>query len=92
MVFFTNKPMELITPEKGVSCKITGYTLPKLLELFFPESVIVDLMPNTRNAGAINTVISNKRLKYATAPIEVHTGNTIYVFQDAYRNVIKIEL
>lgn len=92
MIFFTNKPIELALPEKGVSCKVTGYALPKLLEQSFPESVVVDLLPGTRNAGAIDTVITNKRLKYITAPIELHPGNTIYVFQDAYRNVVKIEM
>lgn len=86
MVFLTNKPMNVLLKEP-VRCKISAFPLEGIRDKQLPSSVVVDIVGN---AMSVNDIINLKRLKYIQAPVEMSPGNTVYVVQDVYRNIIEL--
>lgn len=92
MTFFTNKPLETILPEKGLAATISAFPIQSMLDFEYPNSVVVDFADGNYNRNSIITVIQRKRLQNMLSPVELQPGNTIYVVQEACRNVLKITI
>lgn len=90
MVFVTNKPIELILQGKSTyACKLTATDINAFLNMEFPKSMALDLLPNS---GRIVSALRKKCNNMMAADIEFNPRNEIYVINRDGTHVIKMEL
>lgn len=89
MVFFTNKPIDMLVSKKDIPCRFTAISYNDVFNENFPESIVVDAVGNW---GSMNQIISRNRIKCITSPVEFHPGNVIYAFLDRSGIVLKLTL
>lgn len=90
MVFVTNKPLEVVLQGKSTyACKITAVDINAFLNMEFPRSLALDLLPNSRN---IINALQRKCSNMMEADIEFNPMNTVYAINKDGTHVIKLEL
>lgn len=87
MVFLTNKPIEQILPKGGKRCQISAFPLEGLLTKDFTTGVVIDV---TQNSGVINSLLAAKKPQWMRGNVELSQNNTVYVIQEALKNVLEL--
>ena len=90
MTFVTNKPMEFVLQgQTTYSCKLTAMSIEAFLNMDFPKSMALDLLPNS---GRLVSALQRKCANMMNEAIEFNPKNEVYLINRDATHVIKMEL